>query len=91
MPATVAEEVEVGKTYDFRLGTHCGIEWARIDGAWWRTKPLNRGGNPPAGWDNPSHKGRLSITSTETATFSGGPDGPIEFHRTDSKPSSMCL
>jgi hypothetical protein len=35
----------------YRLYTHCGIEWAKIDGTFWHAKhPLSDGsGNPPAG------------------------------------------
>lgn len=76
--------VQVGEEYDYALTTHCGIEWARVDGSWWRTEPLNDGNaNPPIGWENPVERGTLSIESVDTARFTGGPDGAIEFSRTD--------
>ena len=76
--------VEVGRTYEFSLYSHCGIEWAQIDGDWWRTTRLDTGtGNPPAGWGNPFHAGQLTLTDDDTAEFSG-PNGPIVFRRTDS-------
>jgi hypothetical protein len=76
--------VDVGQSYDYALYTHCGIEWARIDGVWWRTEPLDDGnGNPPRGWGNPYDSGQLHIVDETTAIYSGGPDGNITFERTD--------
>lgn len=84
------EAGSVGVTYDYSLYVHCGVEWARIDGAWWRTDPLSDGnGNPPDGWDNPDHDGNLTLTSSNTATFDG-PDGPIEFTRTSTSEPPGC-
>jgi hypothetical protein len=77
------DPLEVGEDYGYSLVTHCGIEWARIGGAWWRTAPLSDGNaNPPAGWGNPSQGGRLRIESDTTAVFTGGPE-PITFERTE--------
>ena len=77
------DPVEVGEDCGYSLVTHCGIEWARIGGAWWRTAPLSDdNANPPAGWGNPSQGGRLRIESETTAVFTGGPE-PITFERSD--------
>jgi len=74
---------EIDQTYEYDLYVHCGVEWARIDGDWWQTSPLNDGNqNPPEGWENPLHSGELVLTDDTSATFTG-PDGPIEFTRTD--------
>ncbi len=74
---------EVGVSYDYAPYVHCGVEWARIDGVWWRTKPLDDGtANPPEGWGDPYHRGSLKIEEGGTADFEG-PDGAIEFERTD--------
>jgi hypothetical protein len=73
--------VQAGKAY--RLYTHCGIEWARINGTFWRaTRPLSDGnGNPPPGWGNPFQQGTLTFMSRTTATFSS-PAGSVIFGRT---------
>lgn len=75
--------VEVGKTYDYVLYTHCGIEWARLDGVWWHANPLNDGNaNPPPGWGNPYDAGELQVLDDRTATYRGGPDAEVQFERT---------
>jgi hypothetical protein len=88
-PADVANEapygvgVEVGETHDYSLYVHCGVEWARIDGVWWRTDPLNDGdANPPAGWGNPYTPGTVTLSEPDVAIFDG-PAGTVEFTRTD--------
>jgi hypothetical protein len=43
--------IERGESYDYVLYTHCGIEWAPIDGVWWRIDPLGvANASPPDGW-----------------------------------------
>ena len=66
------------------LYTHCGIEWTRIGGMWWRAStPLSDGnGNPPFGWGNPYDKGEMEIVDRSTAIYQGGPSA-VEFKRTD--------
>jgi len=73
---------KVGETYDYVLYTHCGIEWTRIDGLWWRTTVRGDDGNPPSGWGNPYDAGRLVIVDQDSATYSGGPGDDITFERT---------
>ena len=76
--------VEVGKTYDYALYTHCGIEWARIDGVWWHAVPIDDGnGNPPSGWGNPYNAGELIVLDDFTAVYSSGGDIKVEFKRTN--------
>ena len=75
--------VEIGKSYDYTLYTHCGIEWARIDGFWWHTTPINDGNsNPPLGWDNPYDTGELVVIDHFTAVYNSGRDINVEFKRT---------
>jgi hypothetical protein len=79
-----------GKPY--RLYTHCGVGWARIDGTFWRaTKPLSDGnGNPPPGWADPFQEGTLTMRNRTTAEFSS-PAGSVTFQRTErTQPPFMC-
>lgn len=74
----------IDETYEYVLYTHCGIEWARIDGVWWQTTPLNAGNaNPPSGWGNPYDAGQLRVVDKSTAVYSGGPGVDVQFARTD--------
>lgn len=76
--------IVVGDTYDYLLFTHCGVEWTRIDGAWWRATPLgDAAGNPPSGWGNPYDAGQLHVVDDTSAVYSGGPGVDVEFKRTD--------
>lgn len=67
----------------YKLYTHCGISWAKIDGMFWRaTHPLSDGnGNPPAGWGNPFQNGRLVFVGRSKARFES-PAGTVAFRRT---------
>ena len=67
----------------YRLYTHCGIAWARIDGTFWHSNPsLSDGsGNPPAGWGNPYQDGTLVRISPATARFESAA-GSVTFERT---------
>ena len=81
---------EAGEAYD--LYTHCGIEWAKIHGVMWRTRPaLSDGsGNPPAGWGNPSQAGTVSFVGDDTAVFTSSA-GTVTFHRTArTEPPFLC-
>jgi len=67
----------------YRLYTHCGIGWAKIDGTFWlATPPVSDGhGNPPRGWGNPFQDGTLRLTTPATAYFTS-PAGTVMFRRT---------
>jgi hypothetical protein len=76
----------------YQLYTHCGIEWAKINGTFWKAQhPLSDGnGNPPAGWGNPFEYGTLTLTNATTARFSSAA-GAVTFHRTKRvQPSAIC-
>jgi hypothetical protein len=80
----------IGKPY--RLYTHCGIEWAKINGTFWRaTRPLSDGNrNPPAGWGNPFQDGSLDLVSRSSARFTS-PAGTVVFQRTPrTHPPVIC-
>lgn len=76
----------------YQLYTHCGIEWAKIDGTFWRAKqPLSDGsGNPPAGWGNPFENGTLVFLTPTTAKFHSLA-GSVTFERTSrTRPPLIC-
>lgn len=88
--ARTVDAAPAGRPY--KLYTHCGIEWARIDGTFWRaTRPLSDGsGNPPAGWGNPVQNGTLVFTGATKATFRS-PAGTVTFRRTSRRrPPFLC-
>lgn len=81
---------DVGRPY--QLYTHCGIQWAKIEGTFWRAKhPLSDGsGNPPVGWGNPFQHGTLTVISPTTARFDS-PVGSVTFERTSRRqPPLIC-
>jgi hypothetical protein len=69
-----ARGIEVGRTYEYSLTTHCAIHQTGIDGTGWRASPpLDDGnGNPPAGWPNPRAIGELEILTRNQAVFTLG-------------------
>jgi hypothetical protein len=78
-------------TKRYRLFTHCGIEWAKIAGTFWRADhPLSDGhGNPPPGWGNPFQDGAITLTGA-TARFTSRA-GTVTFHRTNrTRPPFVC-
>jgi hypothetical protein len=78
-----------GKPYE--LMTHCGIEWANIEGTFWRAEhPLSDGhGNPPPGCGNPFQSGTLTLTGA-TARFTSRA-GTVTFQRTNrTRPPFLC-
>jgi hypothetical protein len=85
-----ATHADVGRPY--ALYTHCGIEWAKIAGRFWRaTRALSDGsGNPPAGWGNPYQQGRLVLLGQRMARFDSSP-GSVTFERTSRRqPPVIC-
>ncbi|MBA2387051.1 MAG: hypothetical protein H0V69_08170 [Acidimicrobiia bacterium] len=76
--------VDVGEAYDYVLYVHCGVQWARIDGVWWETSPLDDGNaNPPKGWGNPYDAGTMALIDDDTAEYTGGTGVAVRFARTE--------
>ena len=76
----------------YDLYTHCGIDWTRINGTWWKaeTPRSDEDGNPPPGWDNPVQRGMLTFRDRSTAVFTS-PAGSVVFHRTGrTRPPYIC-
>jgi hypothetical protein len=84
--------VVVGETYDYVLYTHCGVQWARVDGVWWESELLDDGNaNPPEDWGNPYDKGQLTVIDGTTAEYTGGPGATVRFERTGAtEPPFAC-
>lgn len=83
--------VGVGDEYDYVLYVHCGVQWARIDGDWFETEPLNDGNaNPPPGWGNPFDKGSLTIVDLSTAEYRSDNGETLTFVRTEGGAPPPC-
>jgi hypothetical protein len=66
---------DVGVSYRFNLQTHCGIEWAFLDGHYWVPRPRV---------DNPSHwasieSGRIVLERRDAAVFEADEGGGARF------------
>ncbi|SEE23281.1 hypothetical protein [Streptomyces sp. TLI_105] len=69
------------RTLPFDLYTHCGIDEARIDSTYFEAEtPLSDGsGNPPEGWDNPTQRGTMTLTSETEAVFTDDAGHEVRF------------
>jgi hypothetical protein len=81
-----------GISMPYRLYTHCGIEWARIDGTFWRARqPLSDGsGNPPPGWGSPYQQGTLVFLNSNTAEFTSRAGDVTFTHTAHQGPPAIC-
>jgi hypothetical protein len=66
--------VEEGVQYRFELLTHCGVEWAYLDGRYWVAAPKI---DPPSDW-SPVESGIITLVSGE-ARFEGDSGGEASF------------
>lgn len=81
----------VGDEYDYVLYVHCGVQWARIDGDWFETEPLNDGdANPPPGWGNPYDKGSLTMVDRDTAEYRRDNGETVTFVRSEDGGPPPC-
>jgi hypothetical protein len=78
----------------YSLYTHCGIDWARIHGRWYRARPpLSDGsGNPPSGWGNPDQPGTIRMISSTEAEFTDSAGHHVRFVRQPGAagPAQVC-
>ncbi|MFH9723194.1 hypothetical protein ACH4M4_09500 [Streptomyces sp. NPDC017254] len=65
----------------FELYTHCGIDEARVGSTYFEAEtPLSGGaGNPPDGWDNPTQRGTMTLTSETEAVFTDDAGHEVKF------------
>ena len=75
----------IGVGYEYVLYVHCGVEWTRIDGSWWITRPprSDGSGNPPEGWGNPYDEGLLYLSDENTADYQRLFGDSLRFTRAD--------
>jgi len=77
---------------DVLLETHCGVRYLVVDGDWFERAGglLTDGqGNPPEGWGNPYHAGRVVLLDG-TARFSDDAGHRETFHRLEAAPTVRC-
>ena len=77
---------------DVLLETHCGVRYLVVDGDWFERAGglLSDGrGNPPEGWGNPYHAGRVVLLDG-TARFSDDAGHHETFHRLHAAPTTRC-
>jgi hypothetical protein len=55
--------LEVGETRELMVPTHCGVEFATIDGTMWRTEPRGKGSSPVGA--DPSLVGEATRTAED--------------------------
>lgn len=79
-----ADHAPQARSIPYQLYTHCGIEWARINGTFWRAQHQlsDNNGSPPAGWGNPFQEGTLTFMNAKTAWFTSAA-GTVIFNRTN--------
>ena len=84
--------IEVGRTYEYSLSTHCGIHFAQIDGTGWRASPAvdDGNGNPPPRWATASSIGRLTVLNQNAARFTASNGLTARFVR-DDLPGRACM
>jgi hypothetical protein len=73
--APCEEGVEAGVPYRFDLLTHCGIEWAYLDGRYWIAAPKI---DPPSDW-SPVESGTITLVNENEARFEGDSGGEASF------------
>lgn len=76
------DEIQVGATYDYVVGTHCGVWFIGLDGDNWVTPtPLSDNGTTPSGWNLGGQRGRLEIVSSTKAIFRDSKGHVVVFER----------
>lgn len=69
------EGVEEGVAYRYELLTHCGVEWAYLDGRYWIAAPRIK---PPPDW-SPIESGTVTLLDEQQARFESDSGGKALF------------
>jgi hypothetical protein len=92
-PEGNATTIEIGQTKPYRLHTHCGVTYARINGTiFYADPPLTHGsGNPPVGWGDPFTDGEMTVRDSSTADFRDAADHRAHFTSRPRGPTPSVL
>jgi hypothetical protein len=89
--ASARDSMPVGSRSAFTVSSHCGVEFARIDGETWRTRLRDDGnGNAPPGWPVRIH-GTLTRTSENRAVFVSDAIPEVLVFRPAPKARYICM
>ncbi|MFD3456169.1 hypothetical protein ACFWVC_28825 [Streptomyces sp. NPDC058691] len=80
-PAVTVTGRATPRAMPYELYTHCGIDDIRIGSTWFEAvHPLSDGSdNPPAGWDNPTQRGTMTLLSPAEAVFTDAAGHEVRF------------
>jgi len=72
---------QLGVGYPFDLLTHCGIVGITVGDVYFVADPplIRFPSSPPAGWDNPFHRGTLTFSSPDEAVFTDSAGHRVTF------------
>ena len=79
--------IEVGRTYEYNVGAHCGVRSAKIDGTIWRAESPIADGQDVPNWG--TNIGQLRIETPNKAVFTNG-RYTVVFLRDDLPPGPPC-
>lgn len=89
--ASARDSMPVGSRAAFAVYSHCGVEFARIDGETWRTRLRDDGnGNAPHGWPG-LIRGTLTRPSENRAVFVSDAIPEVLVFRPAPKAKYICM
>ncbi len=81
----VNQQLIEGQSYEYQLYGHCGIDWIKLSGSWWRAAtPINESGAPSL------IRGTIVLQSDGTLWFRGEGNFDILFRPVSDEPEARC-